>query len=134
MRAPSRSSIFDVASLTKVVATTTAIMQLVERRRLSLSDRACAFLPRLGTPPKDRITIAQLLAHTAGFPGGEPLRPYRSRATIIPNAIYSMDLVYAPGTDRVYDDVGFILLGLIVEVVTGVALDQVLRERDLCAV
>src|SRR5580765_4330577 len=67
------ASIFDVASLTKVVATATAIMQLVERRQVSLHDRACSFFPRLKQPPRDRITIFQLLAHTAGFPGGEPL-------------------------------------------------------------
>jgi CubicO group peptidase (beta-lactamase class C family) len=117
------TSIFDVASLTKVLATTTAIMQLVERGQLSLHDRACKFLPQLGMPPKDRITILQLLAHTAGFPGGEPLRPCTSRDEIL-QAIYCMELLYAPGSDRVYDDLGFILLGLIVEVVTGVTLDR----------
>jgi CubicO group peptidase (beta-lactamase class C family) len=117
------SSIFDVASLTKVLASTTAVMQLVERGQLSLHDQACRFLPQLGKPPKDRITISQLLAHTAGFPGGEPLRPYKSRGEIL-DAIYSMELLYAPGTDRVYDDLGFILLGLIAEVVTAVTLDK----------
>lgn len=122
-RAIAADAMFDIASLTKVVATTTAIMQLVERGRLSLSDPACTVLPRLDTPPKNQITIAHLLAHTAGFPGGEPLLPYRTRDAIL-EAIWSMDLVYAPGTDRVYDDVGFILLGLIVEAVTGTTLDR----------
>jgi CubicO group peptidase (beta-lactamase class C family) len=98
-------------------------MQLAERGQLSLSDRACKFLPDLRTPPKDQITIAQLLAHTAGFPGGEPLRPYKTRECIL-NAIYAIDLLHAPGADRIYDDLGFILLGLIVEVVTGTALDR----------
>jgi CubicO group peptidase (beta-lactamase class C family) len=115
-------SIFDIASLTKVVATTTAVMQLVERGQLSLSDPACRFLPRLKRPPRDRITIGQLLAHRAGFPGGEPLKPYWSRDAIL-DAIDVMELLYAPGTARVYDDVGFILLGLIVETVTGAGLD-----------
>jgi CubicO group peptidase (beta-lactamase class C family) len=116
-------SIFDVASLTKVIATATAVMQFVERKRLSLDDHACDFLPDLKQAPKDRITIFQLLAHTAGFPGGEPLRQYRSRDDIL-NAIFSMDLLYPPGTDRVYDDLGYILLGLIAESITGVALDK----------
>jgi CubicO group peptidase (beta-lactamase class C family) len=116
-------SIFDVASLTKVVATATAIMQLVERKQLALDDHACDFLPDLRQAPKDRITIFQLLAHTAGFPGGEPLRQCKSRDEIL-NAIFSMDLLYAPGTDRIYDDLGYILLGLIVESITGVPLDQ----------
>jgi CubicO group peptidase (beta-lactamase class C family) len=115
-------SIFDIASLTKIVATSTAVMQLVERGQLSLDDRACEFLPDLRRAPKDRITISQLLAHTAGFPGGEPLRPYASRDERL-NAIFSMDLQYAPGTGRIYDDLGYILLGLIVEAVTGLAFD-----------
>src|SRR5437016_3270806 len=118
------ASIFDVASLTKVVATATAIMQLVERKQLSLHDHACNFLPQLKQAPKDRITILQLLAHTAGFPGGEPLsRQHKSRDEIL-DAICSIDLLYSPGTDRIYDDLGYILLGVIVESITGLALDK----------
>jgi len=117
-------SIFDVASLTKVVATATAVMQLVERKQLSLHDLACNFFPQLRQGPKDRITIFQLLAHTAGFPGGEPLsRQHKSRDEIL-EAICSMNLLYPPGTGRIYDDLGYILLGLIVESITGVALDK----------
>jgi CubicO group peptidase (beta-lactamase class C family) len=124
-------SIFDVASLTKIVATATSVMQLVERGQLALDDRACEFVPQLRRPPKDRITIAQLLAHTAGFPGGEPLRPYASCDDVL-NAIFAMDLVYPPGSERIYDDPGYILLGLIVEAVTGRTLDQYC-EADIFA-
>jgi CubicO group peptidase (beta-lactamase class C family) len=116
-------SIYDVASLTKVVATATAVMQLVERKQLSLHDRACHFLPRLRGALKDRITVAHLLAHTAGFPGGEPLPPCQSRDEIL-EAIFSIDLLYAPGANRIYDDLGYILLGQIVETMTGLALDK----------
>jgi CubicO group peptidase (beta-lactamase class C family) len=123
-RSVTDKSIFDVASLTKVVATATAIMQLVERKQLSLHDRACNFLPQLRQAPKDRITIFQLLAHTAGFPGGEPLgRQLKSRDEVL-DAIFSIDLLYPSGTDRVYDDLGYILLGAIVESITGVTLDK----------
>ncbi len=123
-----QESIFDVASLTKVVATTTAVMQLVERKQLSLDDLACKFLPELRRAPKNRMTILQLLAHTAGFPGGEPLKGSRSRSEIF-QAICSMDLQYEPGTNRVYDDVGYILLGFIVESVTGIALNKYCESR-----
>jgi CubicO group peptidase (beta-lactamase class C family) len=116
-------SIFDVASLTKVVATATAVMQLVERKQFSLHDPARHFLPQLNREPKDRITIAQLLAHTAGFPGGEPLRHCKSRDEIL-ETIFSVQLLYPPGTNRVYDDLGYILLGLIVELMTGLTLDK----------
>jgi CubicO group peptidase (beta-lactamase class C family) len=117
-------SIFDVASLTKVIATATAIMQLVERKRLSLCDLACNFFPRLRQALKDQITIYHLLTHTAGFPGGEPLsRQHKSRDEIL-EAIFSMNLLYSPGTNRIYDDLGYILLGVIVESIMGVGLDK----------
>ena len=120
----SEGSIFDVASLTKIVATTTAVMQLVERNKLALHDRACKFFPLLRQTPKDQITIHQLLAHTAGFPGGEPLsRRHKSRDQIL-DAICVIDLSYPPGTGRIYDDLGYILLGAIVELITGLPLDR----------
>src|SRR5229473_5850305 len=122
-------SIFDAASLTKVVATATAIMQLVERKQLSLHDLACNFFPQLRQAPKDQITIFQLLAHTAGFPGGEPLpRDLKSRDEIV-EAICSINLLYLPGTSRIYDDLGYILLGLIVESITGLTLDKYCEDK-----
>jgi CubicO group peptidase (beta-lactamase class C family) len=116
--------IFDVASLTKILATTTAIMQLVERKQLALHDRAFNFIPQLRRVLKDQITIFQLLAHTAGFPGGEPLsRHLKSRDEIV-ESICSINLSYLPGTGRIYDDLGYIILGLIVESITGLTLDK----------
>jgi len=120
----SDDSIFDVASLTKILATTTAVMQLVERRQLALHDRAINYVPQLRQIPRNQITIIQLLAHTAGFPGGEPLsRHLKSRDEIV-ESICSIDLLYLPGTRRIYDDLGYILLGLIVESITGLTLDR----------
>ena len=120
----SDESIFDVASLTKILATTTAIMQLVERKQLALHDRAFNFVPQLRQVPKNRITIFQLLAHMAGFPGGEPLsRHLKSRDEIV-ESICSINLLYLPGTGRIYDDLGYILLGIIVESITGLTLDK----------
>jgi CubicO group peptidase (beta-lactamase class C family) len=122
------SSIFDAASLTKIVATTTAVMQLAERKQLTLDDRARKFLPQLKREDKGEITIAQLLAHTAGFPGGEPLRTCKSRDEIL-QTIFSINLPYPPGTNRIYDDLGYILLGLIVEIITGVPFDKYCATR-----
>jgi len=125
----SDESIFDVASLTKIVATTTAIIQLVERKQLALHDRACNVVPQLRQAPKDQITILQLLAHTAGFPGGEPLSGrYKSRDEIL-EAICSINLLYLPGTSRTYDDLGYILLGIIVESITGLTLDKYCENK-----
>lgn len=117
-------ALFDVASLTKVVATTTAIMQLIERNALSLDDRAVRFLPKLAQHGKDEITIRQLMTHTAGFPGPyEFYRFCRTREQLI-DAIYAVDLVHPPGTRRLYDDIGFILLALIVEEIVGAPFDR----------
>jgi CubicO group peptidase (beta-lactamase class C family) len=121
-------SVFDVASLTKIVATAPAIMQLVQQNQLSLTDPASKFFPELQRGPKSQITIGHLLAHTAGFPGGEPLKHCKSRDEIL-QAIFSIGLLYPPGTHRIYDDLSFILLGLIVEVITGLTLDRYCESR-----
>jgi CubicO group peptidase (beta-lactamase class C family) len=117
-------AIFDVASLTKVVATTTAIMQLVETGALSLEDRAARFLPRLDQDRKKEITIRQLLTHTAGFPG--PYEFYRFCRTPeqLIDSIYSLELVYRPGDRRLYDDISFMLLALIVERIVSASFDR----------
>src|SRR5215467_14928787 len=90
----SDESIFDVASLTKILATTTAIMQLAERRQLALHDKVFNFVPQLRRVPKDQISIFQLLAHTAGFPGGEPLPRHLKSHDEILESICSIDLLY----------------------------------------
>ena len=125
----SDESIFDVASLTKIVATATAIMQLVERKQVALHDRACNFVPQLRQAPKDQITIFQLLTHTAGFPGGEPLSRYHKSRDQIVEAICSINLLYLPGAGRIYDDLGYILLGLIAESITGLTLDKYCKNE-----
>jgi len=117
-------AIFDVASLTKVVATTTAIMQLIEVDALSLDDRAARFLPKLDQSGKRDITIRHLMTHTAGFPGPyEFYRFCRSPEELV-EAIYRVDLVYPVGGKRLYDDIGFMLLAFIVETLTDTRFDQ----------
>jgi CubicO group peptidase (beta-lactamase class C family) len=109
------TALFDVASLTKIVATATAVLQLVEAGRLSLADRAALFLPRLSRGRSGDITIRQLLTHTAGFPGPyEFFRFCKTREALI-DAIYGVPLASDPGSARLYDDIGFVLLALIVE-------------------
>jgi CubicO group peptidase (beta-lactamase class C family) len=117
-------ALFDIASLTKVVATTTAIMQLVERDALSLDDPAARFLPKLDQPGKSGITIRQLMTHTAGFPGPYAFYRFcRTREQLL-DAIDAVDLVFPPGTKRLYDDISFMLLALIVEEIVGARFDQ----------
>jgi CubicO group peptidase (beta-lactamase class C family) len=119
-----RQALFDLASLTKVVATTTAIMQLIESQALSLEDRAVRFLPRLDQPGKRDITIRQLMTHTAGYPGPYEFFRFCHTPEQMIDAIYAVDLVDAPGARRLYDDISFMLLAFIVEEIVGTPFDR----------
>ena len=113
-------SSFDLASLTKVVATTTAVMQLYEQGRLSLDDPVIKFLPQFGQKGKDGLTIRHLMTHTSGL---RPFRPFHtegitSRQGVL-NTIFAEELVYTPGSDMRYSDFNMILMALIIENISG---------------
>jgi CubicO group peptidase (beta-lactamase class C family) len=117
-------ALFDVASLTKVVATTTAIMQVIDNGLVALDDPVARYLRRFGEDERKDITIRQLLTHTAGFPGPYEFFRFCATRNALIEAIYSVALTCEPGTARLYDDIGFILLALIVEQVMGESFDQ----------
>ncbi len=124
------SSIYDLASLTKVMATTTAIMMLVDEGRLNLNAPVSSYLPEWGgSPDKDRITVRNLLLHDAGLMAYSPLfTQVRGRRAYL-QRIAALPLEYSPGTSSVYSDFGPILLGFIVERITGQPLDVFAQER-----
>ncbi|MCL4504226.1 MAG: DUF1343 domain-containing protein [Deltaproteobacteria bacterium] len=115
-------TIFDLASMTKVVATTTAVMQLVDAGRLRLDDPAAKYWPEFATNGKARITIRQLMMHTSGlrtdvnFHGGAG---YEGAAA----AIAGDRPIRPPGTTFHYSDANFISLGILVQKVSGLPLD-----------
>ena len=121
-------AVYDLASLTKVTATTAAIMKLVEEEKISLTDKIGNYIPEFSSGNKKNITIENFLLHNSGLP---PFRVYvdslKSEKKII-EAIKNEPLTYETGTDYRYSDLGFILLGEIIEQVTGKPLDQYLRE------
>ena len=122
-------TIFDLASLTKVVATTTAVMMLVERGRLSLADPVSLYIPEFGANGKDRVTIEQLMTHRAGLPPDNEIADYVG-VTIKPlEEIYKLKPSYEPGTRFVYSDVGFIVAAEIVRRVSGKRIDAFAREN-----
>lgn len=115
---------FDLASLTKPLATTLSVMQLVQRGRLSLNDVLTSFFPDLPDKEKECIRIEDLLLHAAGMPD---YRPYYKQLVHIPSAgrrealkqmLLQEPLAYEPGTRTLYSDPGFMLLGIIVEAVS----------------
>ncbi len=124
-------TIYDLASLTKVIVTTTAAMILVDEGKLDLGKRVADFLPRFRGGAKDHVTVAQLLEHASGMDWGGPLYKELKGKDAYRERIQGMDLVYEPGTKSLYSDLGIFLLGEIVERVAGRPLDVIARERIL---
>src|SRR5713101_5469494 len=125
---PSRSAmtadtIFDIASLTKVVATTTAVMQLVEQGKVRLNDPVVKYVPEFGQNGKADITVGDLLTHYSGLPPDLDLtHPWTGR-----DVGYSMAFASTPispsGTRFVYSDINFIVLAGLIDRVSGLPLD-----------
>jgi CubicO group peptidase (beta-lactamase class C family) len=121
-------TMYDLASLTKVVATTTIAMVLVDEGRLDLDQRVSAFFPAFRGGSKDRVTIRQLLSHSGGLLWWAPLyKELKGKAAYL-DRITSLDLDYEPGTKSVYSDLGVILLGDIVERQGKAPLDELTRR------
>ena len=123
-----RSTAYDLASLTKVVATTSAIMLLVDDGAVRLDDPVARHLPEFRGTGRDRITIRDLLMHRAGLPAGPDLRGAASPAEAR-TAVLRTPLAYRPRSRSLYSDVGPIILGLLAERVSGEPLDRLLRQR-----
>lgn len=116
-------TVFDVASLTKVVATAPAVVQLADRGRLRLDDPVARHWPEFGQNGKDGITIRQLLTHFSGLRVGMPAgQPWSGRDGAL-TVIAADRTVAAPGTKFSYSDVDFIVLGEVVRRVSGMELD-----------
>lgn len=124
-------TLYDLASLTKVVVTTTLAMMLVDEGSLDLDARVSAFFPRFGKPLKERVTIRQLLTHTGGLLWWAPLYKELSGKAAYLERIVAMDLAYEPGTKSVYSDLGIILLGDVLERLGAAPLDDLARRRVL---
>jgi CubicO group peptidase (beta-lactamase class C family) len=122
------STMFDMASLTKVVATTTAAMILEDQGRLNLDAPIGRYLPEIDDSAKAGITVRMILTHSGGFEAFAPLwREYRGRAEYL-KQINARPLKYVPGDSVIYSDWDFVLAGLIIERITGMPLDQFLAS------
>ncbi|MBW2541908.1 MAG: beta-lactamase family protein [Deltaproteobacteria bacterium] len=139
-----RRTIFDLASLTKPIATTTAILLLVDEGAVELDAPVAKYLPLFSERNKEEVTIRHLLTHSSGL---KPWRAYHeiflqkerktgeswigtpeARASVIDRTVRSA-LVHEPGEAAVYGDLDFIVLGAVVEAVVGQRLDDFCRER-----
>ncbi len=128
-RSVGRDDIFDLASLTKVMSTTTSIMKLADEGKLSLSDPVSLYIDEFNNDEKKEITIEHLLLHTSGLPA---FRTYvdeiQSREELL-KAVRNEPLESAPGERYRYSDLGFILLAEIVEEVSGLRVDRYIQQN-----
>ena len=122
-------SIYDLASVTKVVATSTAVAQLLGRGDLSLDTRASRHLPWLRGEDKKEITVRHLLLHTSGLFSVVRKGKKKVQTAAILQRIGRSRLRAVPGTKVRYSDIGFITLGKLVEAVSGLSLDRFARRR-----
>jgi beta-N-acetylhexosaminidase len=132
------STLYDIASLSKVVVTTTAAMQLVEDGRLQLDSTVAFYLPEFGVRGKTNIRIRNLLMHDSGL---EAFRPFHMSAmpdsavldsavpdSAVLDSILAAPLTYATGSKTVYSDFGMITLGKVIERISGLTLDAYASE------
>ncbi|MGH7963001.1 MAG: serine hydrolase domain-containing protein, partial [Candidatus Binatia bacterium] len=136
-------TIFDLASLTKPLATTLAVMILVKEKRLRIDDRVTRFFPNFGVYGKTSITFRHLLSHSSGLPAW---RPYyqeivqretkggkigtfgtRSAREFVYTQLQREKLEVPPGQQAIYSDLGFMMLGAVIEKISDMALDQYCR-------
>jgi CubicO group peptidase (beta-lactamase class C family) len=108
-------TIFDLASLTKVVATAPLVMRDVERGACALDDRVAAYISCWQAGDRADVTIRDLLAHCGGLPGHRPLFRDHAGRRAFEEAICTTPLEYAPRSRSIYSDLGFILLGFLLE-------------------
>ncbi|MEM5345309.1 exo-beta-N-acetylmuramidase NamZ domain-containing protein [Paraburkholderia azotifigens] len=125
------NTVFDLASLTKVVATTTAIMQLVERGKLNLAEPVARYWPAFGANGKAQITVQQLLSHTSGLPAEPPdlaVPATGAKRDALLRRIANLEPVAMADERTLYSDVNFVVLGELVTRVTGLQLDAYCRK------
>ncbi len=117
-------TVFDLASLTKPLVTATSVMQLVEDGKLNLDDPVVKYLPELGRNGKEAITVRQLLTHFSGLRSDLDLtEPWQGRDEAL-RRVWDEKPANPSGERFVYSDINFIVLGVLVERVTGIPLEQ----------
>jgi len=122
-------TVFDLASLTKPIVTATSLMILLEQDKFRLQDHVSQYLPEFGRNGKDKITIEQLLLHTSGLITDNPVEDYRDGPERALERIYQLAPRTEPGSKFTYSDVGYIVLGQLVEKLSGQSLDQFSRDH-----
>ncbi len=122
-------SIYDLASLTKVIGTTTAAMILFDEGKLVLDEHVSHYLPNFTGGEKDQITVRMLLEHRSGLPAGRDLWRHAHTPEEARQLVLDTPLEYRPDHGQIYSDLGADILGWVVEAAAGKPLDRFLAER-----
>ncbi len=122
-------TIYDLASLSKAVGTTSAAMMLTDSGRLLLNEAVQDYLPEFKGPDKEKVQVRQLLLHSSGLPAYRPLYKDVTGYEQMLQSICALPLEYEPGAKVQYSDLGMMLLGEIISRAAGRPLDRYLAER-----
>ena len=121
--------LFDIASLTKAIGTTTSVMLLSDKGLLNVDDPVCKYVKAFDTPEKRGITIRNLLTHTAGLYEWYPMYYRASNKQESYKLIGELPLMFPVGEKRRYSDLGFVILGEIIEIVSGQSLEDFMKKN-----
>jgi CubicO group peptidase (beta-lactamase class C family) len=124
-------TVFDMASLTKPIATGTSVMLLIEQGKLKPTDLVSKHWPEFAANGKEKVTVEHLLLHTSGLIPDNPVADYAAGRAKAHERIAALKLLSPPGTQFRYSDVNFIVLGELVERLGGMPLDQFARKHVL---
>jgi CubicO group peptidase (beta-lactamase class C family) len=122
-------TVFDLASLTKPIATATSVMILAERGKLRLDEPVAKYLPEFAAAGKEDIRVEHLLLHTGGLIADNPIADFDDGRDEAIERLMALKPTARPGEKFVYSDVGFMVLGLLVERVSGQTLDEFARQN-----
>lgn len=121
-------TVFDLASLTKPIATATGVMVLVQQGKVDINATVASYLPEFAANAKDQITVRHLLTHTGGLIADNSIADYAGTPEEAIRKIYDLKPTTEPGAEFTYSDVGFIVLGQIVQAVSGRNIHEFSRE------
>jgi beta-N-acetylhexosaminidase len=122
-------TMFDLASVSKVIGTTNAAMKLIDEKKLDLEAPVSIYLPKFSSNGKDKIRIKNLLYHNSGLPPFKLFYKMCSSPEAIMDSIYACELLFNPGDSSLYSDIGMITLGKVIEKISGQSLDVYLKEN-----
>lgn len=126
---PDEHTMWDLASLSKVIGLTTAIMQLVEQGRVDLDAPLQRYIPTWTGPNKEKVTVRQLITHTSGLPAFKAYDEITHDPDSLAKLMFATPLETPPGTKMVYSDIGAYMLGRLVEQLTDQSLDLYLHDH-----